>query len=99
MYIDAYIGKLADRHLAPIELVDGIPFFLGGGGGGGSGRGPESAESYLRYCMASCDWNTYRFSEVTAEQKTAALAKFLTSEELKHPVTDLVRQHFKTQIE
>jgi hypothetical protein len=78
MYFGSFIGRAADWHLASIELVDGIPFFLGGGFGGGSGRGPESAESYIRYCMDTCDWNTYRFSEVTAEQKSVALAKLLS---------------------
>jgi hypothetical protein len=96
----AYVVEhVPDFLLAPIELVDGVPFRLVGNQGGGDGGGPESAENYLRYCMANCDWSTYTFHEATAQQKRDALAKFLSSNKAKQPVTDYQKKFFSAQIE
>ena len=60
----------ADWPLEPIELVDGVPFVITWGYEIlGEGLPPEF---YLRYCMTSCNWNTFRFREQSrAEMRTA----------------------------
>jgi hypothetical protein len=94
-----YIGEAADWKLDPIELVDGIPFLLTGPCRGQGGRGPESVESYLRYCMTNCDWSTYTFHDVTAQQKSRALATLLSSSKVKRPLTDSEKSFFSAQIQ
>ncbi|MGD1086234.1 MAG: hypothetical protein ABSA47_15980 [Verrucomicrobiota bacterium] len=99
-YYRAYIiGDLRDWRLAPIELVDGMPFLLTANWGAADGGGPESAENYLQYCMANCDWNTYSFREVTPKQKSDALAKFLSSNKFQRRLTDFEQKFFSAQIE
>ncbi len=53
-----------DWPLAPITVVDGVPFlvpmnfhFLAGA--------PESDKDYLKYCMKECDWNDVKFAPKT----------------------------------
>ena len=94
-----YIEYVPEFKLAPIELVDGIPFLLTARWGGGDGGGPENGENYLRYCMSSCDWNTDAFREATAKQKSDALAKFVSSNKLKQPLTDSQKKFLSAQIE
>src|SRR5262245_19501059 len=56
----AFVGgtDYEDWPLEPIEIVDGVPFIITRGYMlGGS---PESAESYVLYCMEHCDWNEFR---------------------------------------
>jgi len=98
-YFRAYIINSPEFQLAPIELVDGIPFLLTAPWGASYGGGQESAEVYLRYCIANCDWNTYKFHEATAKQKSDALANFLSSSKLKRPLTDFQKQFLSAQIE
>jgi hypothetical protein len=88
-----------DWPLIPIELVDGIPFCIAGMDGW-SGSGPsESPEEYLRYCMTNCDWNTYAFHEVTAKEKSDALAKLFSLPKVQQPVSEFARKFFTAQIE
>ena len=94
-----YIGEAADWKLDPIELVDGIPFLLTGQCRGQGRTGPESTASYLNYCLTNCDWNTYTFHEVTAKQKSEALATLLSSSKVRRPVTDSEKGFFSAQIE
>jgi hypothetical protein len=93
------VGEAADWRLGPIELVDGVPFFLTGFCGGDGGRLPDSGEAYLRYCMANCDWNTYTFHEVTAKQKGEALTKLFLSAQAKRPLNDFQKAFLSAQIE
>jgi hypothetical protein len=91
------VEDVPDFRLAPIELVDGIPFLLvGNGPRGGSFRVGEgatyNAQLYLRYCLNNCDWSTNTFREATARQKSDALAKFLASETLKRSVSNKVKR-------
>jgi hypothetical protein len=60
---------------------------------------PETGEEYLHYCMTNCDWNTYSFHEVTADQKKEALAKLLSSNKVRQPLTDFQKQLFSRQIQ
>ena len=94
-----WLGKAGDWPLDPIAIVDGIPFCIGGGSFGGGGQTPQTPESYLNYCMTNCDWNTYKFHEVTAEQKRDALAKLLSSDKAKKPLNDFQKQFFSGQIQ
>jgi hypothetical protein len=94
-----YLGQAVDWPLDPIEIVDGIPFFIRVGCRGQGGTGPQSGESYLRYCMTNCDWNTYTFREVTAQQKSDALTKLLASEKARPTVTDAAKKFLEAQIE
>jgi hypothetical protein len=94
-----FIGEEADWPLAPIALVDEIPFFLTGGCGGDGGRGPESIVTYLNYCITNCDWSSYKFHEVTAKQKSDALTKLLSSNKVRQPLNDFQKQFFSGQIE
>ncbi len=93
------IGQAGDWPLDPIELVDGIPFFLTAGSAGSGNRGPEFVESYLHYCMTNCDWNTYTFREATAKEKSDALAKLLSSDKVRRPLTDFFKKILQAQIE
>jgi hypothetical protein len=90
------VERMPDFRLAPIEMVDGIPFLLVRNGRGGSFRVGEgatyNAQLYLRYCLTNCDWSTNTFREVTAKQKSDALAKFLASETLKQSVSNKVKR-------
>ncbi len=94
-----YVEYVPEFKLAPIELVDGIPFLLTAKWGGGYGGGQEGAENYVRWCMANCDWSTYAFREATAKQKSDALAKFMSSIMLKRPLTDSQKNFLSAQIE
>jgi hypothetical protein len=72
-------ARHADWPLAPIELIDGVPFLVARESGGVAGQARESAESYLHYCLENCDWNPIRYEAKTAPEKEAALAKLLAS--------------------
>lgn len=76
----------SDWPLEPIEVIDGVPFsvvkgYLIGGK-------PESAESYLNYCILNCDWNNERFTPKNIEEKKKALDKLLISKKWKKILTD-----------
>ncbi len=85
-----------DWPLEPVECVDGVPFLIT--------RGyivfgwPEPAESYLRHCMASCDWNTARMREPTDAEKGAALGKLLASKKWRRPLDAEERRFLSAQI-
>jgi len=99
----AYIvGDLPGWQLAPIQLVDGIPFLLAASWGGDAGGGRESGENYLHYCMSNCDWSTHTFREATSKQKRDALTNFLSflsASKVKRPLTDFEKQFFSAQVE
>jgi hypothetical protein len=87
----------ADWPLEPIELVDGVPFLitwdyiLAGE--------PEPPESYLRYCMTDCDWNTFKYSDRSRAEMRAALAKLAASFKWRRPLERQERQRLTEQIE
>jgi hypothetical protein len=93
-----FLGKTdyADWPLEPIELVDGVPFLIT--------RGyklaglSESAERYLAYCIANCDWNAFRYQPKTDLEKAAALAKLLGSGKWKRPLYDFEKEFLSDQI-
>jgi hypothetical protein len=72
--------------LEPIELVEGVPFFVVKGYTGfGS---PEDAKDYLDYCVKNCDWNPLKSKPKTADEKRKALEKLVASPKWKKPLSD-----------
>ena len=87
----------ADWPLEPIELVDGVPFLITDGYRL-DGRA-EAAENYVRYCMANCDWSTFRFSDVSAAMPVVALKNFYASPKWRRPLDNDERDFLSAQIE
>ena len=86
-----------DWPLEPIELIDGVPFFvIWGWRSAGMG---ETDDGYLRYCETSCDWSPFRYSVKSESQKQDALKKLLESSKWKVPLGAGERQFFTEQIE
>jgi hypothetical protein len=83
--------------LEPIEIVDGVPFFLvncyflAGW--------PESEESYLEYCLGSCDWSTEKYKIRTAQEKQKALEKLIGSPHWTKALTESAKKSLASQIE
>lgn len=74
-----------DWPLEPIELVEGIPFYLVVGGAlGGKAEHPLM---YLSYCTKNCDWSTEKYGPKTPEQIRKALDKLLVSPRWKEPLS------------
>lgn len=63
----------------PIELVDGIPFSVVCGYGYEGIKDPQSAESYVRYCMTNCEWSSFHFAPKSRVEKKQALMKLINS--------------------
>jgi hypothetical protein len=85
-----------DWPLEPIELVDGVPFLITMGY---SLAGlPESAERYLAYCMANCDWNSFQFQPKTHSEKAVALSRLLGSGKWKRPLHNYEEEFFTDQV-
>ena len=74
----------ADWPLEPIEVVNGYPFWIVSGYALAGAAQPAS--SYVSYCIANCDWNAFRYRELSAKDKRAALAKLLSSPKWKRPL-------------
>jgi hypothetical protein len=85
-----------DWPLEPIELVDGVPFLITEGYSL-KGRA-ERAESYLKYCIENCTWNSSRFQPKTEQQKRKALDKLLASPKWKAPLDDGEKAFLSSQV-
>jgi hypothetical protein len=86
----------SDWPLAPIEIVDGVPFALTRGY---SLYGTaESAQSYLRYCITNCGWSGYKFTSKTEQEEKAALAKLIASPKWRKPLIPEEMQYLAAQI-
>jgi hypothetical protein len=93
-----YLGDTEneDWPLAPIELIDGVPFLIATGY---RGTGvPESAESYLRYCIKNCEWNSYQFKAQTMQDKQKALEKLLASRKWRSQLCEEEKSFLASQI-
>lgn len=67
--------------LAPIALVNGVPFMVEIGV---FGTGvPESPLHYLDYCLANCDWNPTQYQPHTKAELKSALKKLMGSPPLQ----------------
>jgi hypothetical protein len=86
----------ADWPLEPIELVDGVSFLITEGYTL-AGRA-EPAESYLKYCIENCAWNTALFKRQTEQQKRKALDKLLASPKWKAPPGDSEKAFLSAQV-
>ncbi len=86
----------ADWPLEPIEVVDGYPFWIAPGYSVGGWRAPVSM--YVNYCVTNCEWSTYKYRILTAEEKSAALAKLLSSPKWKRPLNENEKWSLSSQI-
>lgn len=86
----------ADWPLEPIELVDGVPFLLPVALFF-TGEWPP-VDLYVKYCEASCDWSSYRFSLKSERQKRDALSKLLMSPRWKIALPEAALKEFEMQI-
>jgi hypothetical protein len=86
----------ADWPLEPIEVVNGVPFLISSGywliGV------PESAKSYLDYCVENCDWNTERFEVKSKDEKRKALVSLLASPKWNRQLREGERSFLELQI-
>jgi hypothetical protein len=93
------LGATSTSHwpLEPIECIDGVPFLITQGYV--LGGLPESAESYLRYCIANCDWNAARFNVLTDDHTRNALAELIKSNRWKRPLNNAEQDFLSAQIQ
>lgn len=93
-----FLGKTDydDWPLEPIEIVDGLPFWIVTGYA--LAGAAEPINIYLGYCIGNCDWNSYRFEAKSDAQKEAALEKLLASPKWKQKLTAWEKDFFSAQI-
>jgi hypothetical protein len=94
-----YLGGTVDDDwpLAPLELVDGVPFFVVYGYKIGGTR--EPSVDYLDYCVKNCEWSTTKFENVNDKTVKGALDKLLRSDKWKAPLTEVERRFLISQTE
>jgi hypothetical protein len=80
----------------PIEMVDGVPFFIATRFQL-SGQA-EPADVYLNYCMTNCAWSSQRFAPKTSKEAAAALGKLVSSTKWKRPLNTWERQFLTDQL-
>jgi len=92
-----YLGGTNDTDwpIAPIEVVDGVPFLIASGYIL-AGKA-ESAESYLRYSESDADWSGVHYTIKTTQEKQDALTKLLASPKWKTWDDAHVRVEFFTR--
>ncbi|MCX6379673.1 MAG: hypothetical protein NT023_09395 [Armatimonadetes bacterium] len=81
-----------------IAIVDGVPFLVANGGSGVMAGHGDSVETYLDYCILSCDWNPLRFQPVSHEQMQKALDKLINTTEWERPLRDYDKAFLTNQI-
>lgn len=89
-------SNYSDWQLEPIELIDGAPFAISTGYTI-LGRA-ESGLSYLNYCIANCDWNSFLYRELQTSDKRTAMAKLLTSDKWNRPLNEYEQGFLAAQI-
>jgi hypothetical protein len=85
-----------DWPLEPIEIIDGVPFLMTQGTM--LGGVPESAQSYLHWCMAHCDWNPVPYRPMSAQEGRDALAKLIGSGKWKRPLHPYEKEFLSAQL-
>jgi hypothetical protein len=85
--------------LEPIEIGNSVPFLVVRGYMNEGIVDPHYMESYVRYCVANCDWSSVRFTTKTMEQKKDALTKLLASHKWRQSLEAYERDYLKAQIE
>jgi len=99
-----YLGSpciLSDRNPtnwpdAPIELVDGVPFYLVAGYSNQEWWVDIAAESYVRYCLTNCDWSGVHYALKSMPEKRRALNKLFDSPRWR-PALDPVEKDLLVQ--
>jgi hypothetical protein len=89
----------ADWPLEPIALVDGYPFWIVRGLSFSGARSPDAAPRYVSYCITNCEWSTFRYRLLSADEKRTALTKLLNSPKWKRPLDESERSVLASQIE
>jgi hypothetical protein len=82
--------------LEPFEIVDGVPFLVVRGYNLIGSQ--ERAEKYFNYCVEECTWGTTEFRARSAEEKSKALEKLLSSKKWKTPPTDEEKAFLESQL-
>jgi hypothetical protein len=92
-----YLGKTSDDDwpLSPIELVDGVPFFIVFSYNLNGQR--ESSCRYLDFCVENCCWSEAPLGNITDKEIEKALQKLLVSSKWKKPLTDSERKYLISQ--
>jgi hypothetical protein len=86
-----------DWPLEPIEIVDGIPFYvIRGYNLAGLAEAPDQ---YVHYCDTNCDWSEVVYTSKTQQQKRAALHKLFYSLKWKRPLNPDEQYFLSSQIE
>ena len=73
--------------MAPLEVVDGVPFSIVLGIGYEGLFPNDMIESHVLYCAKRYQWSASRFSVKTKEEKEAALAKLIATPQWTRPLT------------
>ena len=81
--VPLYFGYSTDSDwpLEPIELLDGVPFWIVRGYSR-KGAAPQP-EPYAKYCVENCDWQEIKFEKRSAAQKRAAFEKLIDRPKLR----------------
>jgi hypothetical protein len=85
----------SDWPLEPIEIVDGVPFFIPCSY---FGVGMFEPGKYVQYCVDECDWSSFRFAPKSKEEKRKALEKLLCAPKLKGKLDKGEQDMFAAQI-
>jgi len=97
-----YLGRTGtgDWPLAPVAVVDGVPFLvLRGRQIGGLDGSPEAATAYLDHCLEVGDWSGTAFFPKTDAERKAALEKLLADPRLKDKLSPGERTLLAGQID
>jgi len=90
-------GSSSDWPLAPVALVDGVPFIVVKGYT--LGGLAESPEQYLDYCLSNCCWSNFRYEREPQEKLQTALDSLLNAAPWSQPLTDWDRRFLSMQID
>jgi hypothetical protein len=88
----------SDWPLEPIELVDGYPFWIVRGFNMGGARSGDAASRFVSYCVTNCEWNKFKYRQMSINEKRAALEKLLRSPKWKRPLDQAERSILSLQI-
>jgi len=85
--------------LEPIELVDEVPFAVVTGYMYEGFWDPLGSESYVRYCINTCEWSNVLFTTKNKEEKEFALRKLLSSPKWQRPLEAWEKEFLMKQVE
>ena len=86
----------SDWPLEPIEIINGIPVLIVSGYSV-AGK-PETALSYLEYCITYCSWHTERYELKSDAEKQIAINLLIASQKWKKQLLEEEIKWFFSQI-